>query len=81
MVWIVIENIEDIKEEKNANEVLMVKEYVDVFPNDLPGLPPNMEIEFTINIILGTEPISRPLYRMAPTKLKKAERITTRIIG
>ncbi|KAK1414363.1 hypothetical protein QVD17_16561 [Tagetes erecta] len=49
----------------------IVREYPDVFPEELPGLPPDREIEFTIDLIPGTEPISKAPYRMAPLELKE----------
>ena len=49
----------------------VVCEFIDVFPEDLPGLLPIREIEFTIDLIPGTSPISIPPYRMAPTELKE----------
>ena len=57
--------------EISLEEVLVVREYPDVFLEDLPGLPPNREIEFEIELAPGTEPISIAPYRMAPTKLKE----------
>nr|GFC55123.1 hypothetical protein [Tanacetum cinerariifolium] len=47
------------------------REFADVFPDELPGLPPAREIEFSIELILGAEPISKALYRMAPVELKE----------
>ena len=47
-------------------EILVVKDFSDIFPEELPGLPPDREIEFVIDVPLGTQPISIPLYRMAP---------------
>ena len=41
------------------------------FPNDIAGLPPEREVESTIDLIPGTEPISIPSYRMAPTELRE----------
>ena len=52
-------------------DILIVKEFPDVFPDDISGLPPNREVEFTIDLIPGTEPISIPPYRMAPVELKE----------
>ncbi|XP_039009398.1 uncharacterized protein LOC120137806 [Hibiscus syriacus] len=52
-----------------VNDIPMVREFLDVFPKDLPGLPPNCEVEFTIEIYPGTEPVSMAPYRMAPTEL------------
>ena len=49
--------------------VRVVEEFVDVFPKELPGLPPNREIDFTIDLVPGIAPISQPPYRMAPAKL------------
>ena len=37
----------------------MVSEFLDVFPKDLPGLPPDREVEFSIELEPGTAPISR----------------------
>ena len=45
--------------------------YPDVFPKDLHGLPPEMEVEFTIDLAPGTAPISKAPYRMAPLELKE----------
>ena len=49
----------------------IVKEFIDVFPDDISGLPPDRAIEFVIELIPGTEQISIPLYRMAPAELKE----------
>ncbi|KAL4022764.1 hypothetical protein IC575_016509 [Cucumis melo] len=49
----------------------MVRDYPDVFPEELPGLPPHKEIEFAIELEPGTVPISRAPYRMTPAKLKE----------
>ncbi|GJV75165.1 putative reverse transcriptase domain-containing protein [Tanacetum coccineum] len=46
-------------------------EFADVFPDELPGLPPAREIEFGIELIPGAEPISKAPYRMAPVELKE----------
>ena len=47
------------------DEIPVVREFPDVFPDDIAGLPPNREVDFTIDLIPGTEPISIPPYRMA----------------
>ncbi|KAL4028439.1 hypothetical protein IC575_011636 [Cucumis melo] len=49
----------------------VVRDYPDVFPEELPGLPPHREIEFAIELEPGTVPISRAPYRMAPAELKE----------
>ncbi|KAA3453430.1 DNA/RNA polymerases superfamily protein [Gossypium australe] len=60
-----------IETELKIESVPIVYEYPDVFPEELPGLPPVREIEFRIELALGTAPISIAPYRMAPTKLKE----------
>ena len=55
----------------SLEEVPVVREYLDVFPEDLPGLPPDREIEFEIELAPSTEPISIAPYRMAPTEMKE----------
>ena len=52
-------------------DIPIFREFPDVFPNDLLGLPPNREIDFQIELAPGTEPISRAPYRMAPVELKE----------
>ena len=49
----------------------MVKEFPDVFPEELPGLPPEREMNLSVEILSGTTPISRAPYKMAPTELKE----------
>ena len=49
----------------------MVNEFPDVFPDELPGLPPEREIEFSIDVLPDTQPISIPPYRMAPAELRE----------
>ena len=48
-----------------------MRKFTDVFPNKLPGLPHDRELEFIIDIIPGTTPISLALYRMAHVELKE----------
>src|ERR1044072_6927721 len=50
---------------------LVVQDFLDVFPNDVPGLPPKREIEFSIDVVPGTGPISIAPYRMAPAELSE----------
>ena len=48
-----------------------MREFTDVFPEELPGLPPQRDIEFTIDLEPGTAPISKAPYRMAPAEMKE----------
>lgn len=62
---------EDRKNDLMAENVPIVREFTDVFPKDLPGLPPDREIEFVIDLVLGTGPISIAPYRMTPVEFKE----------
>ncbi|XP_022849894.1 uncharacterized protein LOC111371986 [Olea europaea var. sylvestris] len=53
------------------DDISVVRDFPDVFLEDLPGLPPGREIEFCIDLISGTAPISQVHYRMAPKELKE----------
>ncbi|XP_027169505.1 uncharacterized protein LOC113769237 [Coffea eugenioides] len=52
-------------------DVPVVSEYPDVFPDELVNLPPEREIEFEVNLLPRTSPISKTPYRMAPAELKE----------
>ncbi|XP_070025583.1 uncharacterized protein [Nicotiana sylvestris] len=51
--------------------VPILNEFPDVFPDELPGVPPNREIDFGIDVMPDMQPITTPLYRMAPKELKE----------
>ncbi|XP_070017416.1 uncharacterized protein [Nicotiana sylvestris] len=53
------------------DSVLVVREFADVFPSDLPGMPPNHDIDFCIDLAPGTQLVSIPPHRMAPKELKE----------
>ena len=63
-----------ILETPTIESVSVVNEFLDVFSEDLPGIPPEREIEFGIDILPNTQPISIPPYRMDPTGIKRVER-------
>ena len=51
--------------------ILVVKYFPDLFPEELPGIPPVKEVDLSIEILPRTAPTSRAPYRMAPTELKE----------
>ena len=59
------------QEGTRLEDIPIIKEFPDVFPDDISGLPPDREVEFTVDLIPKTEPISIPPYRMAPAKLRE----------
>ena len=52
-------------------DVPVLSEFVDVFADELPGLPPHREVEFGIDLVPGATPISKAPYRLSPIELKK----------
>ena len=55
----------------DVEKIPVVREFPDVFPEELLGIPFEKEVDLAIEIIPGTVPMSRELYRMAPTELKE----------
>ncbi|GJR18983.1 putative reverse transcriptase domain-containing protein [Tanacetum coccineum] len=53
---------------------------LDVFPEELPGIPPIRDVEFNIELIPGAEPISKAPYRMAPIELKELKRFSCKCL-
>lgn len=53
------------------NNICTIKEFSNVFLEELPGLPPDCEVEFRIEFLPGTTPVSIAPYRMAPKDLKE----------
>jgi hypothetical protein len=53
----------------SLDEIPVVCEYPDVFPNELPGMPPDRDVEFVIELQPGTAPISKRPYHMPPKEL------------
>ncbi|KAA3470948.1 Gag protease polyprotein [Gossypium australe] len=55
--------------DSSVGNIRTVKGFSDVFPEDLPGLAPNREVEFGIELLPGIAPVSIAPYRMAPKEL------------
>ena len=49
----------------------VVNQFLDVFPDDLPGMPPDHDIEFIIKLLPGTAPIAKRPYRMGVNELEE----------
>ena len=63
--------IDTIKARPSVSDFPTVSDFPNVFPKEFPGLPPQREIEFAIDVIPGATPTSITPYRMAPLELKK----------
>ncbi|GKF77653.1 hypothetical protein Tco_0230123 [Tanacetum coccineum] len=52
-------------------DVPVIRDFPEVFPDDLPGLPPPRQVEFKIELVPGAAPVARALYRLAPSEMKE----------
>nr|GFA44943.1 hypothetical protein [Tanacetum cinerariifolium] len=68
---ITTKTIKDKSKEKRLENVPIVRDWSEVFLEDLPGLPPTRQVEFQIDLIPGTAPIARAPYRLAPSEMKE----------
>ncbi|GJU37803.1 putative reverse transcriptase domain-containing protein [Tanacetum coccineum] len=62
---------EDKSEGKQLKDVPIIRDFPEVFPKDLSGLPPARPVEFQIDLIPGAAPVARAPYRLALSKMKK----------
>ena len=68
MGWLASLTLED-ERRRDLSLPRVVCEYEDVFPDELPGLPPHRDVDFVIELHPGTSPISMTPHRMAPVEL------------
>ncbi|KAD4179813.1 hypothetical protein E3N88_28404 [Mikania micrantha] len=59
------------KEVKKLEDIPIVRDFPDVFPDDLPGVPPERDVEFRIDLVPGAKPIAKTPYRLAPTEMQE----------
>ncbi|XP_047161739.1 uncharacterized protein LOC124831708 [Vigna umbellata] len=60
--------------ENYSVDLLVVNDFVDVFPEEVPGLPPPREVELSIDLVSGAEPVSIVPYQMAPAELTELKK-------
>nr|GEY08486.1 putative reverse transcriptase domain-containing protein [Tanacetum cinerariifolium] len=60
-----------IRDEKQLENILVVREFPDVFPEELPGLPPVRQVEFQIDLIPRAAPVAHAPYRLAPSEMQE----------
>jgi hypothetical protein len=62
-----------------GRNIRVVRDFPDVFPEELPGMPPDREVEFVIDLLPGTAPISKRPYRMSVEELKELKKQLTEL--
>ncbi|GJX05192.1 reverse transcriptase domain-containing protein [Tanacetum coccineum] len=68
---LIIRVMEKKSDEKRLEDIPVVREFLEVFPEDLPGLPPVRQVEFQIDLIPGAAPVARAPYRLAPSEMQE----------
>jgi len=59
----------EVEKDGGISVIPLVREFEEVFPEEVLGLPPRREVDFSIDLVPGAGPVSIAPYRMAPTKL------------
>nr|GEX51326.1 putative reverse transcriptase domain-containing protein [Tanacetum cinerariifolium] len=62
---------EEKSKRKQLEDVPVVQEFLEVFPEDLPGIPPTRQVEFQKDLVPGAAPVARAPYRLAPSEMKE----------
>ncbi|GJV20399.1 putative reverse transcriptase domain-containing protein [Tanacetum coccineum] len=71
LAHVTTKEIEDKSEKKRLENVPIVQNFLEVFPEDLRGLPPTRQVEFQIDLVPGAAPVARAPYRLAPSEMKE----------
>ncbi|GJS87749.1 reverse transcriptase domain-containing protein [Tanacetum coccineum] len=71
IVQVAKKETKDMLEEKRLEDVPTVQNFLEVFPEDFPGLPPARQVELKIDLVPGAAPVARAPYRLAPLELQE----------
>ncbi|GKF91285.1 hypothetical protein Tco_0274986 [Tanacetum coccineum] len=66
-----VKETEDKSKEKRLEDVLTLRDFPEVFPEDLPRLPPIRQVEFQIDLVPSAAPVARDPYRLAPSEIEE----------
>jgi hypothetical protein len=68
-------------EARPTDGIRVVSEFQDVFPDDLPGMPPDRDVEFSIDLLPGKTPIAKWPYRMAPVEHEEVKKTVDELLA
>ncbi|GJY09154.1 putative reverse transcriptase domain-containing protein [Tanacetum coccineum] len=71
LAQVTVKENKDESKEKRLEDVPTVRDFPEVFPEDLPGLPPTRQVEFQIDLVPGAAPVARAPYRLAPSEMEE----------
>ncbi|GJV65130.1 putative reverse transcriptase domain-containing protein [Tanacetum coccineum] len=67
----IVQVMEKKSDERRLEDIPVVREFLEVFPEDLHGLPPVRQVEFQIELIPGAAPVAQAPYRLAPSEMQE----------
>ncbi|GKF57786.1 hypothetical protein Tco_0171323, partial [Tanacetum coccineum] len=68
---VTVKENKDESKEKRLEDVPTVRDFPEVFPKDLPGLPPIRQVEFQIDLVLSDALVARASYRLTPSEMEE----------
>ncbi|GJY85689.1 putative reverse transcriptase domain-containing protein, partial [Tanacetum coccineum] len=71
LAQVTVKENKDKSNEKRLEDVPTARDFPEVFPEDLPGLPPTRQVEFQIDLVPGAAPVARAPYRLAPSEMEE----------
>ncbi|GJS83809.1 putative reverse transcriptase domain-containing protein [Tanacetum coccineum] len=71
LAHLTMKEAKDKSDRKRLEDVPIVRDFLEVFPEDLPGVPPARQVEFQIDLVPGAAPVARAPYRLAPSEMKE----------
>ena len=71
---VIVAQEKKISTEEHISRIPVVDQYVDIFRNEIPELPPSRDIDFSIDLIPGAGLVSAALYSMAPAELAELKK-------
>ncbi|XP_076939028.1 uncharacterized protein LOC143607476, partial [Bidens hawaiensis] len=63
--------LEKKQEKKTIKDIPVVRDFPEVFPEDVSSLPPTREVEFRIDLVPGANPVTKAPYRLAPSEMQE----------
>jgi len=72
--FMIVAQAEKLSTAEKISRILVVEEYANVFPDEIPELPPSRDVDFTIDLIPGAGPVSMAPYRMALAELSELKK-------
>ncbi|GKA63744.1 putative reverse transcriptase domain-containing protein, partial [Tanacetum coccineum] len=76
---VTVKENKDKSKEKRLEDVPTVRDFPEVFAQDLPGLPPTQQVKFQIDLVPGVAPVARAPYRLAPSEMEELKMAAFRI--